>query len=80
MSPENPIVPEVTCPSCGLPIVPPDVLSKRDRDLIFMLTAEFPTLWRSAMKLSDDNHAIALSQIVRVCRRLIEISTQGSGK
>jgi hypothetical protein len=49
-------------------------LSPRDEELATMLETEFPSIWRAALGVADDHRNIALSMIVRLVRRHIEVA------
>lgn len=51
-----------------------DILSPRDEELAKMLESEFPAIWKTALELAHGHRNVALSQIVRLVRRHIEVA------
>ena len=51
-----------------------DILSPRDEELADMMQAEFPAIWKTALELAHDHRNVALSMIVRLVRRHIEVA------
>ena len=49
-------------------------LSARDEELATMLETEFPAIWRAALDIASGHKNIALSMIVRLVRRHIEVA------
>jgi hypothetical protein len=49
-------------------------LSPRDEELATMLETEFPSIWKAALGVADSHRNIALSMIVRLVRRHIEVA------
>jgi hypothetical protein len=49
-------------------------LAARDEQLATMLETEFPALWRTALEVAHGHRNIALSMIVRLVRRHIEVA------
>jgi hypothetical protein len=49
-------------------------LSPRDEELATMMETEFPALWKTALKVAQGNRNVALSMIVRLVRRHIEVA------
>jgi hypothetical protein len=49
-------------------------LSPRDEELAVMLEAEFLSIWKAALEVADGSRNIALSMIVRLVRRHIEVA------
>jgi hypothetical protein len=49
-------------------------LSPRDEELAIMLEAEFPSIWKTALEVANGQKNIALSMIVRLVRRHIEVA------
>jgi hypothetical protein len=51
-----------------------DILSPRDEELVSMMENEFPTLWKTALEDAQGHRNMALSAIVRLVRRHIEVA------
>jgi hypothetical protein len=51
-----------------------DILSPRDDELASMMETEFPTIWKTAMEDAHGRRSMALSMIVRLVRRHIEVA------
>jgi hypothetical protein len=49
-------------------------LSARDEELVSMLETEFPSIWKTAMEAAHGHRNVALSMIVRLVRRHIEVA------
>jgi hypothetical protein len=49
-------------------------LSPRDEELATMLETEFPSIWKTALEVANGQKNIALSMIVRLVRRHIEVA------
>ena len=49
-------------------------LSPRDEELVTMLETEFPSIWKTALEVASGQKNIALSMIVRLVRRHIEVA------
>jgi hypothetical protein len=49
-------------------------LSPRDEELAAMLETEFPSIWKTALEVATGQKNIALSMIVRLVRRHIEVA------
>jgi hypothetical protein len=49
-------------------------LSPRDEELATMMETEFPALWKTALEVAQGNRNVALSMIVRLVRRHIEVA------
>jgi hypothetical protein len=49
-------------------------LSPRDEELATMMETEFPALWKTALDVAQGNRNVALSMIVRLVRRHIEVA------
>jgi hypothetical protein len=49
-------------------------LSPRDEELVAMMETEFPALWKTAMEVAQGHRNVALSMIVRLVRRHIEVA------
>jgi hypothetical protein len=52
----------------------PPKLSPRDEELATMLETEFPSIWKTALDVSHGHRNVALSMIVRLVRRHIEVA------
>jgi hypothetical protein len=52
----------------------PNMLSARDEELAAMLENEFPSIWKTALHVSHGHRNVALSMIVRLVRRHIEVA------
>jgi hypothetical protein len=61
---------------CGGPLMSDQTkkLSPRDEELAAMMETEFPALWRTALDVAQGNRNVALSMIVRLVRRHIEVA------
>jgi hypothetical protein len=55
---------------------PPNLhkLSPRDEELARMMEAEFPAIWETALETAHGHRNVALSMIVRLVRRHIEVA------
>ena len=51
-----------------------DILSPRDEELVNMMESEFPTFWKTALEEAQGHRNMALSAIVRLVRRHIEVA------
>ncbi len=51
-----------------------DILSPRDEELANMLASEFPAIWKTALEIAHEHRSVALSMIVRLVRRHIEVA------
>jgi len=51
-----------------------DILSPRDEELVNMLATEFPAIWKAALEVAHEHRSVALSMIVRLVRRHIEVA------
>jgi hypothetical protein len=51
-----------------------DVLSPRDEELASMMETEFPAIWKTALEVAHGRKNVALSTIVRLVRRHIEVA------
>jgi hypothetical protein len=49
-------------------------LFARDEELVSMLETEFPSIWKTAMDVAHGHRNVALSMIVRLVRRHIEVA------
>jgi len=49
-------------------------LSQRDEELATMMETEFPSIWKTALEVSHGHRNVALSMIVRLVRRHIEVA------
>jgi hypothetical protein len=49
-------------------------LSTRDEELATMLETEFPSIWKTTLEVSHGHRNVALSMIVRLVRRHIEVA------
>jgi hypothetical protein len=49
-------------------------LSPRDEELASMMEAEFPAIWKTALDTAHGHRNVALSMIVRLVRRHIEVA------
>ena len=49
-------------------------LSPRDEEWATMLETELPSIWKAALEIADSHRNIALSMIVRLVRRHIEVA------
>jgi hypothetical protein len=49
-------------------------LSPRDEELATVLETEFPSIWKTALEVSYGHRNVALSMIVRLVRRHIEVA------
>jgi hypothetical protein len=51
-----------------------DILSPRDEELANMMATEFPAIWKTALEVAHEHRSVALSMIVRLVRRHIEVA------
>jgi hypothetical protein len=51
-----------------------DFLSPRDEELANMMETEFPAIWKTALEIAHGHRNVALSTIVRLVRRHIEVA------
>jgi hypothetical protein len=51
-----------------------DILSPRDEELANMMASEFPAIWKTALETAHQHRSVALSMIVRLVRRHIEVA------
>jgi len=49
-------------------------LTPRDEELVRMMESEFPTLWGAALQAGFYHKNVALSMIVRLVRRHVEVA------
>jgi hypothetical protein len=49
-------------------------LSPRDEELATMMETEFPAIWKTALDVAHGHRNVALSMIVRLVRRHIEVA------
>jgi hypothetical protein len=49
-------------------------LSPRDEELAAMMETEFPAIWKTAVDVAHGHRNVALSMIVRLVRRHIEVA------
>src|SRR5215208_3918910 len=51
-----------------------DILTPRDEELVNMMATEFPAIWKTALEVAHEHRSVALSMIVRLVRRHIEVA------
>lgn len=51
-------------------------LSPRDEELVTMLQTEFPSIWKAALEVASGHRHVALSMIVRLVRRHVEVAAR----
>jgi len=51
-----------------------DILSPRDEELAAMMETEFPAIWNTALEMARGHKNIALSMLVKLVRRHIEVA------
>src|SRR5215211_6983347 len=51
-----------------------DILSPGDEELANMMATEFPAIWKTAVEVAHEHRSVALSMIVRLVRRHIEVA------
>ena len=51
-----------------------DILSPGDEELAHMMASEFPAIWKTALETAHQHRSVALSMIVRLVRRHIEVA------
>ena len=51
-----------------------DILTPRDEELVNMMATEFPAIWKTVLEVAHEHRSVALSMIVRLVRRHIEVA------